>query len=682
MSQKRKNQVNFPPLEIGSLFAHLQGTIILVSLAVFPFIFDAFTVSKLLVAAFGLLIFSVRFYPLRHKAEINNIPSWLICLIGVYAVVILVAWLVSDVPFIRGAFGQFGRGNGLLYYFFTILIFIFSIKTMSVAGSAKAYHLVQYFSWFLAVYASLQKIGIDVAKLDTRGISPVVLTFGNSNFAGGMISVLFTFHLIHAIKSKVFKIHTVLLLISLLVSATFAAAVQGYLIIAFAIVFGISIYLLQRNKSRWLPKAIFAGWFLGLLAVALGVTGKFVLASIFSRTSFQARIEYWRISIGIIKDYPLFGVGPDKIFDASAYYMSPGSLKLITTTRMDNAHNWYLNLAANYGIISLLLLLLILTSVFVFGIKLISQRNSSDSFAIASFSAFSAMFIDGLVSIEQPGIGVWLYFFGGATIGSYLNFKKQVKPGAGAQPAESLPLHRDFRGILVIVSITALAFSVTATSTRVVQDALLRKSIQTQLLGKGNQSTLESIEVTAMRLRAEPEYAVQALQSLAAAGDRNRVNSVSKSTYHYYRASIQATLIRADILRVLGRSKESCPLRITLINNTPWDMNQLEPYLTCLLKGLNDKNYQETLERVSQYLPANEESVIQENVEELSLLILRFQKYTLASRVNYLIGNRGKAVEEREYALKLMSRILVLEQNTGSSPAQPMRNDYLELLKF
>ena len=682
MSQKRKNEANFRPSGIGTLFAHLQGTIIVVSLAVFPFIFDAFTVSKLLVAAFGLLIFSIRFYRSRHQVGINKIPIWLFCVIGLYAVLILIAWLVSDVPFFRGAFGQFGRGNGLLYYFFTILILIFSIKTINAAGSAKAYRLVQCFSWFLAVYAMLQKVGIDIAKLDTRGISPVVLTFGNSNFAGGMISVLFTFHLIHAIKSKVFNIQTVLLLVSLLASATFAAAVQGYLIIAFAIFFGISIYFLKSNRSLWLPKAISGAWLLGLFTVALGVAGKFVLAGIFSRTSFQARIEYWRITLGIIRDYPLFGVGPDKIFDASSNYMSPGSLKLITTTRMDNAHNWYLNLAANYGIIALLLLLLILTSVFVFGIKLISDRHSSDSFAIASFAAFSAMFIDGLVSIEQPGIGVWLYFFGGATIGSYLNSKNQIEPGVRAQPKGSLRLHRDFQGILVIVAITALVFSVIVTSVRVVQDASLRKSIQTQLLGNGNQSTLESIEVIAMRLKAEPEYAIQALGPLAAAGDGSRLNSVSKSTYDYYRASIQATLIRADILRVLGRSDESCPMRVTLINNTPWDMNQLEPYLICLSKGLNDKNYRETLERVSPHMPANEKSVIQENADELSLLLSRFQKYVLASRVNYLIGKRENAVQEKEYALKLISRILVLERIAGDSPAQPMRDDYLRLLKF
>lgn len=319
---------------------------------------------------------------------------------------------------------------------------IYSIKTITFADKVKANKLVTYFSWFLGLYAALQRLGIDIAQLDTRGISPVVLTYGNSNFAGGTLAMLFTYHLIYAITGKKFTTQTICLLFLLLVSSTFAAAVQGYLIILFAIGLAISLYIYQKYKSHWVLKIILASWTLMVLSIALGLKGTFILARIFDRPSFQARIEYWRIAIKVISDYPFFGIGPDKLFDVSANYMSPGSLKLITTTRMDNAHNWYLNLAANFGLIAFGFLLLIFCAVFLAGFTLIRQRNEFDPFSVASFAAFCAIFIDGLVSLEQPGLGVWLYFFAGITIGNSLKTNNSADHKVGIQDLKGSPAQK------------------------------------------------------------------------------------------------------------------------------------------------------------------------------------------------------------------------------------------------
>jgi hypothetical protein len=119
-----------------------------------------------------------------------------------FVISIVLSWFQSDVPLIRGLFRQFGRSNGLLYYSFAITILVIALKTFKPQSGLKMHELITILPWIMCVYAGLQQIGIDIAKLDTRGISPVVLTFGNSNFAGGMLSVLFAYHFTYFVVSK------------------------------------------------------------------------------------------------------------------------------------------------------------------------------------------------------------------------------------------------------------------------------------------------------------------------------------------------------------------------------------------------------------------------------------------------------------------------------------------------
>ena len=656
--------------------------VIFTSVVFFPFIFDSFTISKLLVASFGLLLFTLSLIRLKSTSQINTPPAWLLTLSALFMLSLLISWAISGVPFIRGAFGQFGRGNGFLYYFLSIMLFIFAAQTFNDGENTRVHKLISFFSWFLVTYAFLQKIGIDIAELDTRGISSVVLTYGNSNFAGGMLSALFAYHLIYIIVSENFSTRGIMLLISLLISATFPAAVQGYLIIVFSIFLGISIYLPKRYKSPWVSRVLLTSWLLGILSIILGLMGKFIFARVFERESFQARIEYWRISLSIIKDHIFFGVGPDRLFDITPLYMAPNSLNIITTTRMDNAHNWYLNLAANFGIISLTLLLLIFAAVLGAGLRLIRSFTPKNSFQVASFAGFLAVFIDGCVSIEQPGIGIWLYYFAGVTISNWINSKSEFTSSQSSDSGKPRHLKLSLLRAFTAPLITVLLFSTILTSMRVIQDALLRKNIQTQLLGKGDIATLEKIGLGAIMLKAEPEYSVQALGPLAAAGAKGQIDEVSKAAYEYYKGSIQATLIRADVLRVLDRNNEACPLRITLVNNTPWDMNQLYEYLMCKVNGLDDPNSLQTLRKVSIYLPADSKKEIPIAVDSLDELNSRIGKYAVAAQFNHLLGNSTKANEEKEYALSLVYKVQKLEESMGIIATQPDRNNYLQLLNF
>lgn len=217
---------------------------------------------------------------------------------------------------------------------------------------------------------------------------------------------------------------------------------------------------------------------------------------------------------------------------------------------------------------------------------------------------------------------------------------------------------------------------------RVTQDASLRNSIQTQLSDSGQDANLEQIASGAVALKAEPEYSVQALKYLAMAGDGGRIERVSYATYDYYGSSIQATLIRADVLRALGRSDEACTLRAKLIENTPWDMQQVEAYLICFSNGFIEKNNTRTLRKVAEYFTPIEISKNIETETDLKQLNLIFEKAATQARFNLLIGNQIKANQMKEIALKLIARIREVEKVDNLSPTQSMKIEYQKLLDF
>jgi O-antigen ligase len=662
-------------------FNQLLLVVIVATLTVFPFIFDSFTVSKLFVLSVGLTYISIKLFLNKGTDDVRVLPKSLLVLTALFALSMIVSWSQSGVPILRGLFGQFGRGNGLFYYFFVILIFVYTVKTFKSSSALKMHQLITFLSWFMAVYAGLQRLGIDIAKLDTKGLSPVVLTFGNSNFAGGLLSVLFAYHLTYTILGKTYRVKQLALLLALTASSTFAGAVQGYLIILFSIALAFSIVLIQRVRKPWITKLLISAWVFGLITVIVGVFGKFIFAGVFARVSFQARIEYWRISIDVIRDYPLFGVGPDKLYDVTPNYMSPGSLKLITSTRMDNAHNWFLNIGANYGLVSIFFLLAILGVAFFYSTWHLKNLEKSDPVAVASSVAFVSLFIDGIVSLEQPGIGIWLYLFAGVTVASAIeqmsNTSERV---SGKGQGLKFPFTPFKVGVLAISVLLLLSF--VSLSQRVYFDAILRSNVQTALLNKATVQTVSKIELATIELRSEPEYSTQALPPLAALGDASRLDSITKAVSDYYPNSIQAGLIRADVLDALNREGESCSIRGILLKNTPWDLSQLEKYIDCSVNGFVYQDIVESLTRVAIFSPKVDRSVIPVDPNEVIMVSTRLNLATLQARSYFILGRMQSARDLQSFANNLLTRLTELQVSNPTLVTESQLKKFKTRLNF
>jgi len=169
--------------------------------------------------------------------------------------------------------------------------------------------------------------------------------------------------------------------------------------------------ILTQTRSSWLGLVIAAALILflykpkALIIIPLAV-GLFYLVSpqyikkralsIFSlkQSSNKIRIEYMRAGIKIIKEFPLFGTGPDTVdmvFQNPKYGLSEKAKKKI------HLHNNILQIAAERGIPTLLAWLTFMVWVFMSLFKLLKNKDPTlYPFTVAALSALFALFTAGL----------------------------------------------------------------------------------------------------------------------------------------------------------------------------------------------------------------------------------------------------------------------------------------------
>ncbi len=592
---------------------------------------------------------------LRFDLQLNALPIWVMIPTLVILVSFIFVAVVSDFPLTRDLYGQFGRGNGLLYYVAGLLIMTLAAITYNVTSTESLTKIIQKLSWVFGFYALLQHLGIDIAKLDSKGLSTVILTFGNSNFSGAMLAILFTFALANVFGSKKIKLTDLVLPALLLLCVYFTGALQGLLIAFIAIFAIVPMWIYNQKNFKSLRKAISAGWIISSFTLMLGVIGFGPIARIFERPSFQMRIEYWKIGIRMIQDNLVLGIGSDRLYDLTPKYMTPQSLELITDTRMDNPHNWFIHFGASFGLIPLLALLSILAILIV---RVTLSFRGAPFLANAQFPVLVmliAIVIDGLVSIEQPGLGVWMYLLMGCLLGFLIHSND-----LSTHPRLATPTLKRNVPLVAILS-SALVFSVAsslALASRVLNDGILRHHIQSSMNDPLNKETLKDIVKLTLKLKSEPEYVIQAVQPLAKAGDGDSLLRISKEFYEYSPSSIQAIGIRAQVLSVVTAIEASCPLQTVLVENTPWRKESVEKYLVCLASRYPDENSKANNQSILKYFEFTFRDQLSSG-SDLEKILAR----SIQARLNYNTGKELEARSLRDAIAPDLAQLKVREPN-------------------
>jgi len=185
------------------------------------------------------------------------------------------------------------------------------------------------------------------------------------------------------------------------------------------------VLILTQTRSAWIGLVIAASLILflykprTLIIVPLAISLFYIASpqyikkraiSIFSlkHSSNKYRIEYMRTGIKIIKEYPLFGTGPDTVdmvFQNPKYELSRGAKSF------PHLHNNILQTGAERGIPTLLAWLTFMVWVFISLIKLLKNKDPTlCPLTVAALAALLALFIAGLFEYNFADSEVTMLF--------------------------------------------------------------------------------------------------------------------------------------------------------------------------------------------------------------------------------------------------------------------------------
>ena len=403
--------------ELGSIT--LIGAVI-TSLILAPYItFDVVNPPKFMsIAIFGGIAGCV---VLKHRKKLSHdFYKPLLILMSSFSIIAIGTFILGPGNKVTSLYGVHGRQTGLLTYLFLVLQLLFTayfsnIKILS--GYIKGLLFTGLISNF---YALLQIANLDPLPWDLPE-KWVTATFANPNFLSSFIgiSAVVAYALVFANdKSKVFRFTMALYILISLAVIQKSLTVQGYIVLATGIAFVSLVKLYFSNKYRkFFPPSIF------LVAISLvyslmDIFQKLPWSSVLYKLSVSARGDYWRGSLGIIKDHPWLGIGFDQFRN---WYPRYRDLKSLSHGEgdlfFDSSHSIFLDMALNGGILLLLIYFLLLVLTLRSGYRILKSKNSFNYENTAILGAWIAYQVQTLISINHLGLVIWGWLLSGLIIG-------------------------------------------------------------------------------------------------------------------------------------------------------------------------------------------------------------------------------------------------------------------------
>lgn len=303
-------------------------------------------------------------------------------------------------------FGFENRHEGLLMFATYIIIYMCTKKYFKYNKISSFVNIMFFVSMVIGVLGIAQKY---VKNIDLYPIfnNRICSTFGNSNFFGSYISIVLPI----AIASFIFSgtkrgfILSLIMFFNMISSGTRSAWV------AFAFVILLSlIYLIKQKKAKYFVRTIILAILFAIIFIYLLNGFEFIFnkfkdttkndvdtsqeTNIPSTTQVQinkiknelkqvketgvsdkmgsGRILIWKFTLKLIAKKPVFGCGPDNLWDGLVQNCTEEIYEYAYKTHIgiDKAHNEYLQIAATIGIPALVCYLIFIILILVPKIKL------------------------------------------------------------------------------------------------------------------------------------------------------------------------------------------------------------------------------------------------------------------------------------------------------------------------
>jgi hypothetical protein len=343
----------------------------------------------------------------------------LVFFVSLFLITGLNAIINSEGPLTQNLYGTYGRNTAFITYLFLISV-ILSAAVLRRETSFK------YLIWgmFGAGFINVVYCGWVIAFGDfipwSNPYGNILGTFGNPNFIGAFLGLFAASMVAYSLKqgtSLVIRIGVLVVFLITVYEIIDSNAIQGRVVVAAGVGI-VGFYLVRSKFEAFMAQVVYvifvgiAGSFALLGALQIGPLTKYIY-----KTSVSLRGEYWQAGWNMGNERPFTGVGFDTYGD---WYRRARDFQALILpgpeTTTNAAHNVPFDIFAFGGWPLFISYLGILVLSMIAIIKVTVRNRRYDAIFVTLTTSWACYQLQSIISINQIGLAVWGWLFGGALI--------------------------------------------------------------------------------------------------------------------------------------------------------------------------------------------------------------------------------------------------------------------------
>jgi hypothetical protein len=359
----------------------------------------------------------------------------LVILSGFFILASINAVINSDGPLVQNLYGVYGRNTAWITYLLLLMV----ILSVVVLRRESSFNLLIW-GLFGAGFVNVLYCGWTIAFGDfvpwNNPYGNILGTFGNPNFIGAFLGIFAAALIAYILKpgtSLAIRITSSLIFLITVYEIIDSNAIQGRVVVAAGL--GIVGFYLVRSKFvgaiaqiGYVVVMAIGGVFALLGALQIGPLTKYIY-----KTSVSLRGEYWQAGWNMGSEHPLTGVGFDTYGDWYRRLRDTQALVLPGPNTVTNAaHNVPFDVFASGGWPLFITYLAILSLSVIAIVKVTIRAKKYDAIFVTLTTAWTCYQLQSIISINQIGLAVWGWLFGGALIA----YEIATRPKKDSESAE------------------------------------------------------------------------------------------------------------------------------------------------------------------------------------------------------------------------------------------------------
>lgn len=343
----------------------------------------------------------------------------LVILLGLFTAASLNSVINSEGPLVQNLYGVYGRNTALITYLLLMMI----IMSATVLRRDSSFYLLIYGLMFAGlvnvIYCGWTILFGDFLPWNNP-YGNILGTFGNPNFIGAFLGIFGAVLIANILKpgaSRIIQLVSVLIFCITVYEIINSNAIQGRVVVTAGLAI-VGFYLVRSRFQSVLAQigyvivVAIGGAFALLGALQIGPLTKYIY-----KTSVSLRGEYWQAGWNMGSQHPFTGVGFDTYGDWYRRLRDTQALVLPGPNTVTNAaHNVPFDVFAFGGWPLFISYLAVIALSAIAIIKVTLRARKYDAIFVSLTTAWVCYQLQSVISINQIGLAIWGWLFGGALI--------------------------------------------------------------------------------------------------------------------------------------------------------------------------------------------------------------------------------------------------------------------------